>query len=197
MFCISPIWALNWASIVVIFYSIIATSTCFIGRVVGLSSGAGVGAYLGGVEVNAEARTIVVLSIISDKIATISIDFLLLELFCFCFQVLAFKVMELGYPEDTPNALDFISEISLSSKPKTISLCNLAASNISATVVLLFFTCSSKSVWTVFIYCTNCSTTALKSSYFTWVPKLISSSTNLSIQAFTHHVTVFLGSIWS
>ncbi len=100
---------------------------------------------MGGVEVNAEARTIVVLSIVSDKIATTSIDFPLLELFCFCFQVLAFKVMELGYPEDALNALDSISEISSSSKLKTISFYNLVTLNISAAFALLSFTCLSKS----------------------------------------------------
>lgn len=126
-----------------------------------------------------------------------SIDFVLFKLFCFYFQVLAFKIIELEYPRVAPSTLDFIPEISLSSKLKIILFCNLTASKISTMFTFLSFTYLFKSFWIVFICCTNCFTAALKLFYSIWVPESIFSSSNLSIQAFTHRVTIFLGSIRS
>lgn len=197
MICISPIQSWNQTSIIVIFCSNVATSIYFASKVIGLRTRARVGACLGDAEVNAWARTIVVLLIVSDKIAAVFMNFPLLELFRFCFWVLAFKAIELGYPGAVPNTPDYISEIGLLSKPKSILLCNLIASNIFSIFVFLFFIYSSQLFRSVFSCFINCSTATLKSSYFTWVSEPICSFTNLWIRVFTYCIIIFLGSIKS
>lgn len=137
MFYILSLWVLNRAFIIVIFCSNIAISTYFTIKVIGLKAVNRARACLKSVKVNAWTRTIIVLLIIFNKIAVASMDFLLLELFYFCFWILVFKVIKLEYLRATPSTLDSIYEISLSSKPKTILFYNLATSTISTAFVFL------------------------------------------------------------
>lgn len=145
MFYISSFQALNRVFIVVIFSFNKTTSACFDDKIVGHRAGTVVKAFSRSVEINTWVRIVVVFLIVSNKIAIAFIDFLLIKLFRFYFWVLAFKAIELGYPRAVPNTPNFILGIGLSFKLKSISLCNLAALNISTVFALLFFTCSFKS----------------------------------------------------